>query len=199
MGLFNIFKRQPPLPAELPEALIEAAYRQDSKALASLCEQHRDEIFRSFPAWRTVPMPLRKDAAAQDRYCKGLIAIASFFEGSGNSSLIQLLMGDEADNPLVLWERDLASAQSLIDSGHAADAIALLHSVIERTQELSGDGVAKNMPRTLGSLGAAYFRAGDKPQAIEFTQKALEMCKQIGDNEGVRIYSGNIQHIQNTV
>lgn len=197
MGLFDIFKRQPPLPTELPDALIEAAHRQDSTALASLCMQHRDEIVRSFPVWRTVPMPSRSDAAAQSRYCQGLIAIASFFETSGDSSLIQLLMGDDADNPLVLWERDLTQAQSLMDGGRATEAITLLHAVLERTSGLTGDGVAVHRPRTLGSLGAAYFRAGDKARAVQFTEQALEMCRRFGDDEGVRIYSGNIQHIHN--
>jgi hypothetical protein len=197
MGLFDIFKKQPPLPTELPDALIEAAYRQDSKALASLCAQHRTEIHRSFPVWRTVPAELRRDARAQDRYCKGLIAIASQFESSGDSSLIKLLMGDDADNPIVQWQRDLTEAQSLMDSGRAAEAVTLLHAVLERTRALSADGVAANKPRTLGSLGAAYFRTGDKARAIEFTQQALEMCRAVGDEEGVRIYNGNIQHLHN--
>jgi len=196
VSLFDIFKKQAPLPTELPDALIEAAYRRDSKALASLCAQRRDEIRRRFPVWRTVPVELRRDAAAQDRYCKGLIAIASHFQSSGDSSLIQLLMGDRADNPLVQWQHDLTEAQVLLDGGRAAEAIALLHAVLERTRGLSGDGVTANKPRTLGSLGAAYFRAGDKARAIEFTQQALELCRQFGDDEGVRIYSGNIQHIQ---
>lgn len=197
MGLFDIFKRQPPLSTGLPAALIEAAYRQDAKAFASLCAQHRDEIHRSFSGWSTVPEEVRRDAAAQDRYCKGLIAIASHFESSGDSSLVQLLMGDDADNPLVQWERDLTEAQSLMDGGRPAEAVTLLHAVLERSDGLTGDGVAIHMPRTFGSLGAAYFRAGDKTRAIEFTQRALEMCQQVGDAEGVRIYCGNIQHIHN--
>ena len=197
MGLLDIFKRHSPLPTELPEALIEAAYRQDSKTLARLCTLHRDEILRSFPVWRTVPAQLRSDAAAQSRYCTGLIAIASFFETAGDSSLIQLLIGDDADNPVVLWERDLAQAQALMDCGRTTEAVELLHAVLERTRGLTGEAVAAYQPKTLGSLGAAYFRAGDKARAIQFTEQALEMCRQYGDDEGVRIYIGNIQHINN--
>ena len=197
MGLFDIFKRKPPLPAKLPDALIEAAYRQDSKSLTALSALHQEEIRRSFPTWRTVPAELRRNPAAQDRYCKGLIAIASHFESFGDSSLIQLLMGDEADNPIVRWQRDLTEAQSLMDRGRADEAVMLLHAVIQRTRGLSGDGVTEYKPRTFGSLGAAYFRAGDKARAIEFTQQALEMCREVGDEEGVRTYAGNLQHIHN--
>jgi len=62
-----------------------------------------------------------------------------------------------------------------------------------------GAGLASRLfirPRTLGSLGAAYYRAGDKVKALEYTQKALEVCRQAGDQEGVKTYAGNIQHIQ---
>src|SRR5258705_182256 len=83
-----------------------------------------------------------------------------------------------------------------MDGGRAGEAVGLLHAVLERTRGLTGNGVATNRGRTLGSLGAASFRAGDKTRAIEFTQQALEMCRQVGDEEGVRIYSRNIQHIQ---
>ncbi|MCD6051007.1 MAG: hypothetical protein K0Q55_2410 [Verrucomicrobia bacterium] len=196
MGLFDIFKKQPPLPQELPAALIEAAHRRDAKALARLCAQHREEIHRSFPAWQTVPAEVRRDPAAQDRYCQGLIAVASHFQQTGDSSLIELLRGDDADNPLVQWQQDLAQAQSLMDGGRAPEAINLLHAVLERTRGLSGDGVTNNLPRTLGSLGAAYFRAGDKVKAIEFTQQALDLCQRSGDTEGVRIYRGNLDHIR---
>ena len=197
MGLFDIFKRQAPLPAALPDALIEAAYRKDSKALASLCAQHREEIHRCFPEWKTVPAHVRQDAAARDKFCRGLVAVAAHFENLGDPSLIKLLMGNEADNPLLQWQRDLTEAQALLDSGRATDAVALLHKVIERTQGLAGDGVTEYMPKTFGSLGAAYFRAGDKSRAIEFTERALELCRQNGDEEGVKIYLGNIEHIDN--
>ena len=196
MGLFDIFKRRPPLPTELPEALIEAVYRRDGKALASLCAQHRNEIHRLFPVWRRLPEEWPRDPAALEKYSKGLSAVACYFESSGDSSLIQMLC-DEADNPLVQWERDLTEAQSLMDGGHATEAITLLHAVLERTRGLRGHGLAAFKPRTLGSLGIAYFQAGDKVRAKEFTQQALEMCRQGGDDEGVRIYSDNIEYIHN--
>ncbi len=196
MGLFDFFKRKPQLPVNLPEVLIEAAHGQDAKALARLCTQHRDEIYRSFSKWTTVPLQFRNDAEELSRYCEGLIAVASFFQSSGDSTLLRLLQGDDADNPLVLWERDLTRADQLMDEGRAAEAISLLHAVLDRTRELTGSGAESHMPRTLGSLGAAYYRAGDKVRALEYTQKALEMCRQVGDQEGVRTYTENIQHIQ---
>ena len=196
MGRFDFFKRKPQLPVNLPEVLIEAAHRQDAKALARLCTQHRDEIYRSFSEWKTVPLQFRNDAEELNRYCEGLIAVASFFQSSGDSALLRLLQGDDADNPLVLWERDLTYAGQLMDEDRAAEAIGLLHAVLDRTRELTGSGAESHSTRTLGSLGAAYYRAGDKVKALEYTQKALEMCRQVGDQEGVSTYTGNILHIQ---
>lgn len=102
------FIRPVELPTEVRDVLIEAACRDDPQVLASLCLRPQDEIRRMFPIWRTVPEPLRNDPAARDRYCKGLVAIAAFFESAGDPSLLQLLMGDDGANPLILWERDLA-------------------------------------------------------------------------------------------
>jgi tetratricopeptide (TPR) repeat protein len=107
-------------------------------------------------------------------------------------------MGDDADNPIDRWQRDLTEAQSLMGSGCFAEAVTLLQTVLERTSGLSGDVVAAFKPQTLGSLGAAYFRVGDRARAIEFTQQALEMCRELGDEEGARIYNGNIQYIHNS-
>ena len=56
---------------------------------------------------------------------------------------------------IVLEDHALTQAQSLMDAGHATEAVALLHGIVERTRGLTGEGVAVNMPRTLGSLGAA--------------------------------------------
>jgi hypothetical protein len=196
MGLFSLFRRKPARPPELLEALIAAANQPDAMALAGLCARHRDEICRLFPTWRTIPDHLRFDPAAQHRYCRGLIAIAAHFESFGDPSLIRLLTGDAKDNPLVQWQQDLTDAQALIDNGRAAEAVVLLRAVLERTRDFAGDGVSMNLPRTLGTLGVAYYRTGDTARAMEFTGQALELCRRLGDEDGIKTYTENIRVIQ---
>ena len=67
MGLFDFFKRQPLPPTNLHAALLQAADRQDWQTLAALCEQHQQKIRESFPVWKQVPEPVRKDPETRNR------------------------------------------------------------------------------------------------------------------------------------
>ena len=178
------------------KSLIQAADRHDSQTLAALCQQHQQEIRESFPLWRQVPERIRNDRVAMNRYCQGLAAVAQLFEQAGDQSLIALFLGNGADNPIMAWERDLAAAQSLIDNGRPGEAIELLQSALAKNAELRGSGVDRYLPRTYGMLGVAYFRTGDRDKAVEFTEKAKVLCEQLGDEEGVAVYAGNLQHVK---
>jgi len=196
MGLFDFFKRRPTPPTDLREALIDAASRQDWRTLAVLCEQHQQAIRDLFPKWRTLPESIRNDPAARDRYFQGILTVAQFFEQRGDRSLIALLIGDEATNPMLAWERDLSAAQSLIDDARPSDAAELLRSVLAKNARLEGSGVKPYLARTYGMLGVACFRTDDRRKAIEFTQKAKALCVELGDQEGVAVYTGNLRHIE---
>jgi hypothetical protein len=196
MGLLDFFKRKPSLPpSDLREALISAVEKQDHETLSRLCKQFQQAILAEFPNWRTVPAEIRSDPIARDRYCQGLIAVASFFEQAGDPSLIALMIGDQATNPILEWERDLTSAQSLIDGGEPQRAVDSLLATLDRTKGLRGSGVNHNLPRTFGMLGVAFFRAGNTAKAVEFTQKAKMLCEELGDQEGIRVYTENLQQM----
>ncbi len=196
MGFFDFFKRQPNTPPDLREALIQAAEREDWQTLTALCQQNQQEIRESFPLWRQVPEPIRNDPSARNRYCQGLVTVAQWFEQAGDRSLIASFLGNEADNPIVVWEQDLAAAQSLIDNGQPGEAIELLRSALAKTAELRGSGVDHYLPRTYGMLGVAHFHAGDRARAVEWTQKAKALCEELGDEEGVAVYAGTLQHVK---
>ena len=196
MGFFDFFKRQALPPTDLRKALIEAADRQDWQSLAVLCEQNQQEIRESFSAWQQIPEPVRNDPDAQNRYCQGLLAVAQSFEQAGDRSLVALLIGNEADNPIMTWEEDLVAAQSLIDDGRPTEAAESLQSVLAKIAGLKGTAVEHYLPRTCGMLGVAYFRAGDRLKAAEFTKKAKVLCEELGDEEGVAVYGRNLQHME---
>jgi hypothetical protein len=125
-----------------------------------------------------------------------MIAVAQVFEQSGDPSLIALLTGEVADNPIIGWRRDLEAAQSLIDSDRAAQAVELLHAALAKTSMLRGSAVDTYRPRTYGMLGVAYFHTGDHLKAVEFTREAKVRCEELGDEDGVATYSGNLEHIR---
>ena len=188
---------QPLSPAELLDALIEAAYQNDQLALARLCEQHSDEIVRSFPSWRSPSDQHRTDEASIERYGNGLVAIARYFDGVGDSRLIQVFRGSAAENPLVQWDNEIEHAKSLLDSGHNAEALTLLHTVLERTRPLIGPGATLNRLFMFGFLAEAYIRTGDDAKAIAFTEQALEMCQRLGDEAKARICKEQIASLKN--
>ena len=162
MGLFSWLRRsgrRKDGDDPVRDALISAVRRSDVDEVEAICRQHAGLIFKKFESWRTVPEDVRGDPEALNAYAGMLLMVAQLYESAGHPELIALLTGDHEANPIVQWQRDLTEAQSLMDSGRAAEAVTLLHAVLERTRGLSGDGVAANKPRTLGSLGAAYFRA----------------------------------------
>jgi tetratricopeptide (TPR) repeat protein len=196
MGFFDKFKRQQP-PIDSRQSLIDAAGRQDWKAFASLCQKHQEEIRKSFREWTTVPQQIRGNAKACDRYVRGLMAVASCFEQAGDRSLIEMLTGNKADNPVIPWQEDLAKAHGMLTEGRAAEVVELLESTLKQNAELSGPGADELKTKTLGALGSACFKMGDRTKALECMQSARELCAKTGDAEGVRIYEGNIAHIQN--
>jgi tetratricopeptide (TPR) repeat protein len=196
VGLFNRFKRQAVSPIGLRERLLQAVQDKDWKTFLILCQQHREDIRHAFPLWQKATDVDRDDPAAVNRYGEGMVAVAQWFEHVGDPSLLTLLTGNEADNDLFVWQKDLVAAKSLVDSGQLSEAIGLLQSTLGRTKELKGTAVDYYLPRTCGLLGVACFRSGDKDRAIEFTQKALALCEQSGDQEGISAYKGNLQYME---
>ena len=196
MALFDLFKRRAAAPTDLRSTLIATVAREDWEGLAKLCEQHRDEIRAGFPDWKTVPAEVRRDPEAQGRYAKTLIAVAQLFAQAGDNRLIALLMGNQADNPIAVWQRALATAQTLLDQGQSQEAADLLQSSLLKSEGLSGDAVTHYLPRLHGMLGVALFRAGDAAGAIASTRRAKELCERAGDAEGVTTYAGNLHRME---
>lgn len=88
-----------------------------------------------------------RDPEAQGQYAKTLIAVAQLFAQAGDNRLIALLMGNQADNPIAVWQRALATAQTLLDQGQSQEAADLLQSSLLKSEGLSGDAVTHYLPR----------------------------------------------------
>lgn len=197
MSIFDMFKLQTKRQPDVLESLLEAAAKQDFKTLTQLCWKHQEEIRGSFAVWSKVPEVVRKgDPATINRFAEGLIAIAQTFELNGDASLLSHLRGKDSGNPIIQWEADLIEAQSLLDSGKLMEAILMFQAILSKNAELlAGTAIDHYLPRTLGMLGAAYFKIGNKDKAVECMSKARSLCEKSGDTEGVAIYEGNLRHL----
>ena len=197
MGLFDRFKKQT-APLDLREALLEAVERQDMKTLVSLCGKHQAEIRKAFPGWCTVPAEIRNDRKACDRYIQGLAATASCFEQAGDRSLMALLTGGQSSNPLIGWEKDLTEANRLLANEQFEQVLTLLEATLGRTRSLAGSAADEYRAKSFGVLGSACFKLGIHAKALGLMEKARDLCAQIGDAEGVKVYERNLAHIRSS-
>jgi tetratricopeptide (TPR) repeat protein len=127
-----------------------------------------------------------------DRYARTLFLVATVFERSGDPSLKDLLTGPPGENPIAQCQEEVKRAESLVDQGRVAEGIVILRATLEDMRSVTGTGVDFLRPRVLGRLGIALAKSGNRTEAINVTRKALELCRQAGDDEGVRAYSTNL-------
>ncbi len=181
---------------ELRRLLLDAAAGDDLDMLERLCREHEEAILAHFPQWRTMPPGVRDVPPLAERYGQGLVAIAQCFEQRlGRPELLRLLMGTPENNPLARWQRTLDQAQKLMEEVRFAEAASLLTDCFIDVRGLKGSGVAAYLPVTFGLLGECHFQAGEAARAVPPTEKALELCTQAGDAEGVAAYLGNLYEI----
>jgi len=121
-----------------------------------------------------------------------MFTVASMFERSGDASLMTRLRGA---SPVERWDNDLTSAQTLIDERRPTEAVTLLKTVLDGIGEHRGSAVDYYRPRVLGKLGIALVHCGDRREAVKVTRQALELCRSLGDEEGVRAYTKNLDTI----
>jgi hypothetical protein len=48
----------------------------------------------------------------------------------------------------------------------------------------------------LGKLGIALYQAGDVSRAREVTRQARDICRQLGDEDGVQAYETNLSKFE---
>ena len=197
MGISDWVRPRPtsPGPQDLLPVLIDRFERKDYPGLMRLINDNADRIRTEFKSWTKVPRAVSQDPAALNRYVTTLFNIASLFEKSGDPSLKECLGGSGPVNPLNKWNEAIERAGQLTDGGGAAQAVTLLREILDQMRGATGTGIDHFRPRVLGRLGAALAKVGDTPEAIRVTREALELCRQSGDEEGVRVYTSNLDAI----
>jgi tetratricopeptide (TPR) repeat protein len=170
MGLTDWFQRGrgPQFTGDLRDALFDAFKAQDYESLVPLINNNADAIRASFADWLHVPAEIRHDPSVLEAYGKMLFMI---------------------------WYDTLRVAQQLIDSGRASEAVTSLRDALESMKGATGSAVDDCRPKLLGRLGIALYKSGAPREAADVTRQALELCRQLGDEEGVRTYTNNLKVI----
>ena len=123
MGIFSkLFRpkssQKAPNRDELLRLLFNSIGSRNQTRFETLCKKHPDLIRESFPEWKVVPPVYRKVDDGQ-QYVNMLIEVASYFQKSGDTSLMELLDFHEAVQMCYRWEKPLENAVQLTeDKGH---------------------------------------------------------------------------------
>lgn len=197
MGFFDfIFRRPPPVIADpelLKRLLFDAVSAGDQRKLAGLCRANQEAIRTHFPQWRKVPEPLLGQSAEMQRYVQALVTVAQHFaDRLRKPELLQLLLGNQASNPLYQWHDRLDSARKLMTELRYPEAIQTLSDLLIDFRGLQGSGVDRFLPITFGRLGECYFDAGQAEKAIGPFTQALKLCEEKADTEGIGAYLSNL-------
>ncbi len=193
MGLFDFFKSGPP--KDLRAELFDAVERQDGHALSRLCDAHHAQILAEFPSWQKPPEDVRSDPQAMQRYANGLIGLAMYFmQERGEPALLTRLQGGDgsSDNPINAWHDALNRAERHKANLELDEGIVVLEDALARAQALTGSGVDRLLPITLGSLGVLQFQVGATEEALSSTKRALDLCRAANDVEGIQAYLSNL-------
>lgn len=176
-------------PAALKAALEDAVRRDDLDRVVAIARLHEDEIVARFPTWARRDPALGPPARGElDAYVHFLGTLADVFARVlGRQELWDRLSGG-ADNPIVRWEKELVQASALVESARYDEAITQLEATLARVKALSGNAVDALLPKTLGQLAVAYFHLGRAQDALPVFERALALCRDVGDREGVRVY-----------
>jgi tetratricopeptide (TPR) repeat protein len=194
LGFFS-FRREKLADDELRDKLFEAVAASDTHAVKNLASRHLERVIALFPTWKRLPPAVRSDPFQAKFWAEGVIGVASAVAALGDGSLMAKLQGRPEENILVSWQNAFAAAQAKANAGNYSSAIRVLEQALEDTKGLSGTGVDHLLPKTYGLLGTSYYRAGNKEKARGFTSKAREYCARIGDDEGIEIYTRNLDTI----
>jgi tetratricopeptide (TPR) repeat protein len=201
MALFDFLFGSKKLPEvhdseQLRSLLIDAASARDGKRIRALCRAHAGMIYQHFADWRKPPAAIRDDPARMECYVQGLVAVAQFFNDClGRPELFEQLTGSPESNPLLRWQKALDQARNHMKDLRYREAADQLNNLLIDVRELKGSGADTYLPITYGSLGECYLQGGEAGKAVAPTQRALELCEQQRDAEGVSAYLGNLYEI----
>lgn len=204
MGILDFFSKKPqqtkPVAVqsveELRKQLFEAIERNHMVEFEMLCADNPDVIARHFAQWKKAPDEIRNDKDLFKKYAYCLMIIASHFQKQRNNpELMTMLTGIDDSELSRSWQADLGQAQQMMQQLQLDEAIPILQGCLDRVQGVSGAGVEKFLPLTLGFLGECHFHSNRMDKAEEFMERAYQHCSMSGDVDACLAYRSNMYEI----
>lgn len=208
MGILDFFskkntEKKPSAPTntlnfeELKAQVFDCIDRNHFTEFELLCQEFEPQILRAFPEWKKAPEEVQLDKDAMRKYAYCLMVIASYFQKQrGKGELMTMLTGIDDTEYSRKWQEQLGYCKSLMQQElKFVEAIPLLEQCLDLASGVSGAGVDKFLPLTLGFLGECYFQKGEMDKAAEYIEKALQCTTMQGDYEASIAYLHNLYEI----
>ena len=180
----------------LHQALYAAIEARDADAFNAIVREHGSGLLDQFRSWTKVPQAVRANRAATARYVDSLVTIARLFEANGEPRFMQQITGPDDTNPALVWERSAAEAQALSEAGEYAASSAQLEKLLAEMAGASGNVVDNLKPKILGTLATNALHLRDFDNALTYNERAYQACAEVGDQEGLVAYYGNLQSLR---
>lgn len=181
---------------ELLEALLQMRKRGDSRQFAKLCLNHVDVIAAAIPQWKKPPEHVASNPQRLEEYIQTVGMAGQLLRDSGHPELWDALVGAPEKNPITIWENKLKEATALNNTLQHEEAAELLVNHLIDTRALRGNTVNHLQALSQGSLGHIRFAAGKVDLALGHYEQALRLCREQNDQEGIRVYLGNLYESQ---
>lgn len=192
--MFGMFERSnfDGRPDDLIAELSRLHAERKMDKLTRLCGKNIDSVRSQFEEWKRIPAHIRADSKKQENFVQTLIYLAEVHRKAGDDSLIKKLLDNASDNPIEQWQNNIIHAQELSASGDMDKSKQLLLATIPELDESVGNARQALLPKAYGHLGVVLFHLNDLEGAVSNTHKALVLCREFCDWEGVASYTGNL-------
>lgn len=180
-------------PQELQQKLVEVATTQSPEKLKQFCDANRKQIVAQVSQMNVLPVTVRSDPAQAQRFVQGLgMAAHCMAEQLGDMTLWNVLVGNVESNPLLRADAFSEQVSERMDRLEYEALIAECRKLIDEFARFKGGDVQHYQAVLHGRLGELFFHSGSVDEAEREMRTALSICREIGDNVGIRTYLSNL-------
>lgn len=182
---------------ELKKQVFESIEKNHFVEFETLCQENENLVLREFAQWKKAPPEVQTDKELMRKYAYCLMVIASYFQKQRNrSELMTMLTGIDDSEHSRKWQELLGQCKGMMQQElRFQESIPLLESCLDLASGVSGAGVDKFLPLTLGFLGECYFQLGQMDKGAEYVEKALQCTTMQGDYDASYAYRSNLFEI----
>jgi tetratricopeptide (TPR) repeat protein len=178
---------------ELQLKLVEVATTQSPQKLKKFCEVNQAQITTHAGEMNVLPIAIRSNPTQSQRFVQGLgTAAQCMAEQLGDDTLWNVLVGNVASNPMLRADAFVEQISERMDRLEYDGLISECRTLIEEFARLEGGEVRQYRALLHGRLGELLFHSGKVDDSEGEMRQALLLCREIGDDIGVRTYLNNL-------